>query len=269
LSLAVFGLVLIMHIAGAVMLRDLRAHPQRIAPPEPVVVTLIEVAESVSSADAAMSPPAEPVRPAAQRDPPEPTRNPSRIPPSLEAPAQPRTEDLAPVPPQPQPRAEPIVPQVPAPPPEIRLEPSAQPVPAPPPTPPAMTPPSAALPTAGPPDPPGRPGPPQPPSPPASTGTQAVAAAPPRFDVAYLDNPKPAYPLSARRMQLEGTVRLRVLVNAAGKAEQVELQATSGSPVLDRSAMDAVRRWRFVPARRGEEAVPAWVVVPIVFTLNG
>jgi len=282
LSIAVFGLVLITHIAGAVVLDDLRAHPQRASPPEPMVVTFVEVAESVSSADAAAQPAAdEPVQPAARPDPPKPTRNLSWIPTPPEQPAPPHIEDLGPVPPQPQPHVEPIVPERPVPQPETRPEPAVQP--APPPAPPAATPPSTSLAAAGMPDPPGRPASPEAPSPPAAVGTQAVAAAPtgvppsasearpasPRFDVAYLDNPKPAYPLSARRMQLEGTVRLRVFVNAAGRAEQVELQATSGSPVLDRSAMDAVRRWRFVPARRGEEAVPAWVIVPIVFTLNG
>ena len=38
---------------------------------------------------------------------------------------------------------------------------------------------------------------------------------------------------------------------------------------LDRAAEDAVARWRFVPARRGESAVEAWVLVPIVFKLKG
>lgn len=32
--------------------------------------------------------------------------------------------------------------------------------------------------------------------------------------------------------------------------------------------MDAVRGWRFVPARRGEQAVEAWVRIPLVFRLN-
>jgi protein TonB len=97
----------------------------------------------------------------------------------------------------------------------------------------------------------------------------AGPSAPPRVGAAYLDNPKPAYPLSARHMRLQGTVRLRVLVTAQGTVDHVEVQTTSGSPVLDRSALDAVRRWRFVPARHGDAAVPAWVVVPIVFTLEG
>ena len=38
---------------------------------------------------------------------------------------------------------------------------------------------------------------------------------------------------------------------------------------LDRAAQEAVTRWRFVPARRGDVAVEAWVLVPIVFKLQG
>ena len=49
----------------------------------------------------------------------------------------------------------------------------------------------------------------------------------------------------------------------------VDLQRSSGYTRLDEAAQQAVRAWRFVPARRGDEAVPAWVVVPIEFTLRG
>ena len=40
------------------------------------------------------------------------------------------------------------------------------------------------------------------------------------------------------------------------------------SPRLDNAAQDAVWRWKFVPARRGDEAVSAWVLVPITFNLK-
>lgn len=62
---------------------------------------------------------------------------------------------------------------------------------------------------------------------------------------------------------------LRVFVEPGGTAGQVEIKASSGSPRLDQAAIDAVRRWQFVPARRGEEAVGAWVLVPILFNLRG
>ncbi len=91
----------------------------------------------------------------------------------------------------------------------------------------------------------------------------------PRFDAAYLDNPAPAYPPMARRIGEEGVVRLRVWVSAAGTAERVELARSSGFARLDQSAEAAVRRWRFIPARHGDDNVPAWVTVPISFQLRG
>ena len=92
---------------------------------------------------------------------------------------------------------------------------------------------------------------------------------PPRFDAAYLQNPPPAYPPLARRMGEQGRVLLRVLVAAGGLAQQVELKTSSGSARLDQAAVDTVRRWRFVPARQGDQRVGAWVLVPISFSLEG
>jgi protein TonB len=61
---------------------------------------------------------------------------------------------------------------------------------------------------------------------------------------------------------------LRVHVAADGSATEVLLHTSSGHPRLDDSALATVRRWKFVPARLGQEAVAAWVLVPIAFTLK-
>lgn len=98
---------------------------------------------------------------------------------------------------------------------------------------------------------------------------QEAPTVPPIFNADYLDNPAPAYPAMARRMGEQGRVVLRVHVSAAGRADEVEVQASSGYGRLDASAGDAVRRWKFAPARRGNEAVPAWVLVPVSFKLEG
>lgn len=102
-----------------------------------------------------------------------------------------------------------------------------------------------------------------PPAPPAP-----VTVSQPRFDADYLTNPAPAYPPLSRRMGEEGKVVLRVHVEPNGLPSQVEVKTSSGSPRLDQAAQDAVRRWRFVPAKRGDEAVAAWVLVPIAFNLK-
>ena len=103
---------------------------------------------------------------------------------------------------------------------------------------------------------------------PAPAVVPAAAPSQPRFDADYLDNPKPAYPAISRRLNEQGRVMLRVHVAADGSASEVQLQASSGSSRLDQSALDTVRRWKFVPARLGKDPVAAWVLVPIAFTLK-
>ncbi|MBR0566713.1 energy transducer TonB [Azoarcus sp. L1K30] len=90
-----------------------------------------------------------------------------------------------------------------------------------------------------------------------------------RFDADYLNNPPPAYPQLSRRMREEGKVVLRVTVSADGTPKQIELAQSSGSDRLDKAARGAVQRWRFVPARQGDRAVEAAVLVPIIFKLEG
>lgn len=89
-----------------------------------------------------------------------------------------------------------------------------------------------------------------------------------RYDADYLNNPAPLYPILSRRRGEQGKVLLLVQVSAQGLAERVEINQSSGHLRLDSAALEAVKRWRFVPARRGDEAVAASVVVPIVFRLG-
>lgn len=91
----------------------------------------------------------------------------------------------------------------------------------------------------------------------------------PNLHADYLHNPAPAYPSESRQSGEEGKVLLRVLVNNQGLVEQVSLKKSSGYPRLDQAAQDTVQQWRFVPARRGEQVVSAWVQVPVSFSLEG
>ena len=92
---------------------------------------------------------------------------------------------------------------------------------------------------------------------------------PPNFNANYLDNPAPSYPALSRRMAEEGRVMLRVFVEVDGLPLKLEVRTSSGYERLDQSALDAVRRWKFIPAKQGDKAVAAWVVVPILFNLKG
>lgn len=110
---------------------------------------------------------------------------------------------------------------------------------------------------------------PPPPQPIALPAAPPVVITEPIFNADYLDNPAPEYPRLSRRAGEQGRVLLRVLVNAAGRAQDVEVRTSSGFLRLDQSARDTVRAWRFVPAKRGNEPVPAWVLIPILFKLEG
>jgi protein TonB len=67
----------------------------------------------------------------------------------------------------------------------------------------------------------------------------------------------------------QGKVMLRVYVSTAGIPEKVEVGTSSGSRRLDEAARLAVEQWKFLPARQGDVAVAAWVIVPITFALEG
>lgn len=119
------------------------------------------------------------------------------------------------------------------------------------------------------------PPPPVSPSAPVAAAQPAAPAAaspatvtPPVFTASYLRNPPPAYPALARRSGEEGTVMLRVLVGRDGAPLKVEVDQSSRSRLLDHAAQDAVKGWRFVPARRGAETIEAWVRVPVSFRLE-
>ena len=86
--------------------------------------------------------------------------------------------------------------------------------------------------------------------------------------MAYLNNPRPAYPPIARKLGLEGVVLLRVDVSAKGMPERITVAQTSGTSLLDEAAMRAVQGWTFVPARRGDAAIGHPVEVPIRFQLK-
>jgi periplasmic protein TonB len=167
-------------------------------------------------------------------------------PPTVQAPPAP--EPPPPEPPKPRPRARPEPP--PPPPPEpsenaITLEapPPAEPV--------------AAVPV------------PAPPAPaPAAPAVEEAPVTPPSFHAAYLNNPAPEYPAASRRMGEAGEVLLLVQVMPDGRPGEIRLRQSSGYARLDEAAQSAVRRWRFVPARQGDEPVTAWVLVPIRFSLK-
>jgi protein TonB len=158
----------------------------------------------------------------------------------------------------PKPQPAPVAPTVPKPRPVLAMTPDQQPV-------------AASTPTVAPPAPPA-PAAPEPvarvaanPTPTAPSATPVTAA---RFNAAYLNNPEPKYPPLSRRLGEEGKVLLKVRVSSDGTAATVDLEKSSNYDRLDEAARQAVARWRFIPAKRGDEPIEASVIVPIVFRLD-
>lgn len=79
---------------------------------------------------------------------------------------------------------------------------------------------------------------------------------------------KPRYPESARRQGIEGTALLRFQVLTDGRIGEVLVERSAGHPDLDLAAVQAIKRWRFEPARRNHRAVAAWAVLPVEFRLK-
>lgn len=80
-------------------------------------------------------------------------------------------------------------------------------------------------------------------------------------------NPPPAYPIDAQRRRWQGTVLLRLFIDAEGGMTRVELVRSSGYEVLDNAAVTAVRQWKATPATRGGKPIPSVEVLPVKFQL--
>ncbi len=81
-----------------------------------------------------------------------------------------------------------------------------------------------------------------------------------------LDTPSPRYPDPARILRMEGAVVLSATIDASGRVVDVEIEKGVG-PFLDRAAIEAVSRWRYVPARIGARPVAVILRVTLTFRL--
>ncbi len=97
---------------------------------------------------------------------------------------------------------------------------------------------------------------------------EAVPLTAASYTIGAKGNQPPEYPERARRNEFEGRVVLRVQVLPNGTSGAVSVQKSSGYDILDQAALAAVKKWRFVPAKRGETAVSASLDVPIIFRLT-
>jgi periplasmic protein TonB len=78
---------------------------------------------------------------------------------------------------------------------------------------------------------------------------------------------QPAYPPLARQARIQGTVELRAIISKAGTIEN--LVVVSGHPLLVKSALDAVRQWRYRPYLLNHEPIEVETEVTVNFLLGG
>jgi TonB family protein len=79
-------------------------------------------------------------------------------------------------------------------------------------------------------------------------------------------DPEPEYSEEARKAKYQGTVVLWVVVGPDGRVRDMRVSRTLGMG-LDEKAIDAVRQWRFEPARKNGQPVPVQVSIEVNFRL--
>lgn len=79
---------------------------------------------------------------------------------------------------------------------------------------------------------------------------------------------KPPYPRLAEQRGWEGTVQLKVVISPEGRVSNASIQLSSGYRVLDRSALQHIRKSRFRPARKNGKAIEMSILLPIVYELR-
>ncbi len=78
----------------------------------------------------------------------------------------------------------------------------------------------------------------------------------------------PIYPKRSLKLGQEGIVYLKILISESGVSEQIEFLKKSQYPLLNKSAINAVKKWQFKPVIIGGKAVKSWVEVPIEFKIS-
>lgn len=78
---------------------------------------------------------------------------------------------------------------------------------------------------------------------------------------------RPAYPESARKAQIEGTVLIHAIITTDGKLRSPIVLA-SPDDALSQAALDAITKWRCDPYRLNGKPTEVSTTVPVIFKLN-
>lgn len=107
---------------------------------------------------------------------------------------------------------------------------------------------------------------------PAITAVPAPAPSGPRrlpdSALGFVAPPQVVYPRASRRLRETGRVLVRVLIDTQGLPARLQVEKSSGHPLLDDAALDALRRARFKPWIENGQPQPGWALIPIDFQLD-
>lgn len=76
----------------------------------------------------------------------------------------------------------------------------------------------------------------------------------------------PVYPELAKKVGAEGLVVVKVLINTKGDVEKVKV--IKSNPLLDETAITAVRQFKFQPGKQRDRYVKVWMSIPFRFRLR-
>ena len=77
----------------------------------------------------------------------------------------------------------------------------------------------------------------------------------------------PSYTPEAKAAKIQGTVTLTIVVNAAGRADDIQV-TQSLDPGLDANAVGAVSQWQFTPGMKDGRPVDVAATIEINFKLQ-
>jgi len=108
---------------------------------------------------------------------------------------------------------------------------------------------------------------PIPPPPPAEAPRQGPIRKPSEVQEALLiERVEPQYPPLARQIHLQGTVEIRAIIAADGSIESAGI--VSGNMMLAKSALEAVRRWRYRPTLLNGRPVEVETIIRVIFKMQ-
>ena len=87
------------------------------------------------------------------------------------------------------------------------------------------------------------------------------------FPISDLHNPSPEYPEMGVFLGYQGDVIIRIRVSAKGDSAGVEILRSSGHKVLDDSAINALRKWRFTPTKHDNTPMNDYVIITVSYVL--